>query len=96
MRHAHGDIGIGLRNGEIAIRGKARGQRGMVRFLAEEIKKTGLAGTRLVISHCQNEECARMLKEQLCALFQQIVVDIIPTRGLDSFYAERHGLIIAY
>lgn len=89
-------IGVGDDNGEIAIRGKARGQRGMVRFLADEIKKTGLAGTRLVISHCQNEECARMLKEQLCALFQQIVVDIIPTRGLDSFYAERHGLIIAY
>ncbi len=89
-------IGIGDDNGEIAIRGKARGQRGMVRFLVDEIKKTGLAGKEIVISHCMNPEAAEMLKEQLLAAFRQITVDIIPTRGLDSFYAERHGLIVAY
>ena len=89
-------IGVGDDNGEIAIRGKARGVKSMVRFVAEEIRKTGLAGKELVISHCFNEEAARLLKEQLCAVFQHITVDIIPTRGLDSFYAERHGIIVAY
>lgn len=89
-------IGVGDDNGEIAIRGKARGQRGMVRFMAEEIEKTGLAGDRVVISHCQNEEAAQMLKDQLRASFPHVTVDILPTRGLDSFYAERHGLIVGY
>lgn len=89
-------IGVGNDNGEIAIRGKARGEKGMVRFMLEEIKKTGLAGREVVISHCQNEAAARLLREQLLSVFQQITVDIIPTRGLDSFYAERHGLIVAY
>lgn len=89
-------IGIGDENGEIAIRGKARGVKNMVRFMAEEIRRIGLAGRELVICHCLNEEAARMLREQLIALFQQITVDIIPTRGLDSFYAERHGIIVAF
>ena len=89
-------IGVGDDNGEIAIRGRARGVRGMVRFMAEEIRKTGLSGPTVLISHCFNEEGARLLMEELRQHFHQINVEIIPTRGLDSFYAERHGLIVAY
>ena len=89
-------IGIGSDEGEISMRGKARGMNGMIRFMAEEIKKTGLAGTRVVICHCLNEKGARMLKEKLCEAFRQITVDIMPTRGLDSYYAERNGLIVAF
>ena len=89
-------IGIGDEQGEIAMRGKARGQKNMIRFMAEEIRKIGLAGKEIVISHCQNEEAARQLKEALLNAFQQVTVDILPTRGLDSFYAERHGLIVGF
>ena len=89
-------IGVGDERGEIAMRGKARGQKNMIRFMAEEIRKIGLAGKEIVISHCQNEEAARLLKDALLAAFQQIKVDILPTRGLDSFYAERHGLIVGF
>ena len=89
-------IGAGDEKGEICIKGKARGTQGMIRFLAEEIKKTGLAGKRIVICHCLNEKGACLLKEKLCNLFGHVTVDILPTRGLDSYYAERHGLIVAY
>ncbi len=89
-------IGVGDDNGEIAMRGKARGQKSMLRFMAEEIRRIGLAGKEIVISHCQNEEAARQLKDALLNAFQQIRVDILPTRGLDSFYAERHGLIVGF
>jgi len=89
-------IGMGDDNGEIVIRGKARGLKHMIRFLAEEIRKTGLAGKEIVISHCMNPEAAQMLRDQLCSLFEHITVDILPTRGLDSFYAERHGLIVGF
>ena len=89
-------IGVGDENGEIAMRGKARGQKNMLRFMAEEIRRIGLAGKEIVISHCQNEEAARQLKDALLNAFQQIRVDILPTRGLDSFYAERHGLIVGF
>ena len=89
-------IGAGDDKGEIAIRGKARGSRSMIRFLTEEIGKTGIAGKQIVISHCMNERDALALKASLEAAFPQAEVLVQPTRGLDSFYAERSGLIVGY
>ena len=89
-------IGVGDEKGEIAIRGKARGSKSMIRFLVEEIRKVGLAGKQIVISHCQNEKDALSLKAALEAAFAGVEVLVQPTRGLDSFYAERSGLIVGY
>ena len=89
-------IGVGDEAGEIAMRGKARGVKHMIRFLLNEIKQTGLAGKNVIISHCFNEEAAKELKSGLQELFSGVSVDILPTRGLDSFYAERGGLIIGF
>ncbi|MBO4418621.1 MAG: DegV family protein [Oscillospiraceae bacterium] len=89
-------IGVGDEAGEIAMRGKARGVKHMIRFLLNEIKETGLAGKDVIISHCFNEEAANELKSGLQEIFSGVSVDILSTRGLDSFYAERGGLIIGY
>jgi DegV family protein with EDD domain len=89
-------IGIGSDEGEINIRGKARGDKSMVRFLVDEIKKVGMAGKEILISHCLNEKCALALKEQLEEAFNGIRVILMQTRGLDSFYAERRGLIVGF
>ena len=89
-------VGVGDEKGEIAIRGKARGSKSMVRFLVEEIGKVGLAGKQILISHCQNEKDALSLKAALEAAFAGVEVLVQPTRGLDSFYAERSGLIVGY
>ena len=89
-------IGVGDEKGEIAIRGKARGSKSMIRFLVEEIQKVGVAGKQILISHCRNEKDALSLKAALEAAFTGIEVLIQPTRGLDSFYAERSGLIVGY
>ncbi len=89
-------IGVGDEAGEIAMRGKARGAKNMIRFLLNEIKETGIAGKDIIISHCFNEEAAQELKRGLQELFAGVSVDVLPTRGLDSFYAERGGLIIGY
>ena len=89
-------IGIGDENGEIAIRGKARGSKNMVRFLTEEIIKIGVAGKQILISHCRNEKDALALKASLVAALPGIEVLVQATRGLDSFYAERSGLIVGY
>ena len=89
-------IGIGDEKGEIAIRGKARGSKSMVRFLVEEIGKVGVAGRQIVISHCQNLKDAEALKAALEAAKPGIEVLVQATRGLDSFYAERSGLIVGY
>jgi len=89
-------IGIGDEKGEIAIRGKARGSRSMIRFLTEEIGKVGVSGKQILISHCRNEKDALALKAALEEAHRGIEVLIQPTRGLDSFYAERSGLIVGY
>ena len=89
-------IGIGSEAGEIAIRGNARGDKAMIRFMADEIEKVGLAGKEIRISHCQNEQAAGMLKEQLETRFPGVSVVLMETRGLDSFYAERRGLIVGF
>ena len=89
-------IGIGDENGEIAIRGKARGSRSMIRFLTEEVQKIGIAGKQILISHCQNIKDALALKASLEAALPGIEVLVQATRGLDSFYAERNGLIVGY
>ena len=90
-------IGVGDDNGEIAMRGKARGPKNMVKVMLEEISKIGLCGAgRAVISHCLNPEIAEQIKERLLNAYPHLTVDILPTRGLDSFYAERHGLIVGF
>ena len=89
-------IGTGDEKGEIAIRGKARGTKSMIRFLTEEIGKIGLAGRQILISHCRNEKDANALKASLEAAHPGVEVLIQAARGLDSFYAERNGLIVGY
>ena len=89
-------IGIGSDEGEIAIRGKARGDKSMIRFLVDEMKKVGTNGKEIFISHCQNLKCAQALKEQIEEAFRGVKVTLMETRGLDSFYAERRGLIIGF
>ena len=89
-------IGIGDEKGEIAIRGKARGSKSMIRFLVEEIQKVGVCGKQILISHCQNEKDALALKAALEEANPGTEVLVQPTRGLDAFYAERSGLIVGY
>ena len=50
----------------------------------------------VVISHCQNPEFAKRLKNEIQNIWSDSEVTIIPTRGLCSFYAEQKGLIIGY
>ena len=90
-----------IKNGRVSrlkgfMRGRARGSRSMIRFLTEELQKVGLAGKQIVISHCMNEKDARDLMSALLAVFPDVKVLVQPTRGLDSFYAERGGLIVGY
>ena len=60
------------------------------------MKKIGTAGKEIRISHCRNGKCAQALKEQIEEVFPGVKVILMETRGLDSFYAERGGLIIGF
>lgn len=85
----------GSKEGTIEMVGKDRGREKTYQHFVERLKACGPV-KKILISHCNNEEGAKALKQKLQEAFQGIKIGIQPTGGLCSFYAEDHGLIIAY
>ena len=89
-------IGIGTQQGKISIKGKVRGAKKALYSIIEDMKEWGKPVHHVVISHCQNREMAEHLRDEILSRWKGIPVEIHPTRGLCSYYAERHGLIVSY
>lgn len=89
-------IGIASDEGTIAIKGKSRGALKAISIILEDMKERGFKGGEVAISHCFNEEMANRLKNGILEKWNSAKVSILKTRGLDSFYAERGGLIVAF
>lgn len=89
--------GVGVeKGGKIAFETKVRGKKKAVAAMLEIICKNGFNGGDVVISHCMNEELALTMKREIEALDEKVNVTILPTRGLNSYYADKAGLIISY
>ncbi len=92
-----GMCGVGVANdGRIDVKSKVRGTQKALRIIIEDMKEHAFAGGEVLISHCLNEELALRLKTLIQETWAQAKVEIMPTRGLCSFYAEKGGMIIAY
>ena len=89
-------IGIGSEAGEIRIRNIARGSKRAVDAILQDMKERGRPEKSVVIDHCDNPGFAELLKEVLHNVWPHIEVTIHKTRGLCSYYAERHGVIVGY
>ena len=89
-------IGIGTKHGEIRIKGKARGAKKMLQAIVNDILEFGSPIRHVYICHCQNMQMAQELKEAIHARWEDVMIEIHETKGLCSYYAERHGLIISY
>ena len=83
--------------GTIRVRDKARGEKKtferMVKLMAEAKDP---AGAEVIIAHCNNPEGAGRLKEAILKALPVKSVELIPTRGLCSFYAMDQGLIVGF
>jgi len=89
--------GVGVENGgRIAFRTKVRGKKKAISAMLEVISENGLNDGNVVISHCLNEPLALKMKEEIEKLSENVNVTILPTRGLNSYYADRAGIIISY
>ena len=83
--------------GTIHVADKARGEAKTFRAITALMRASKECdGAEVVISHCENGEGAQRLKEQILADLPVKRVDVIPCRGLTSFYAMEKGLIIGY
>ena len=92
-----GMCGIGVANdGRIDVKSKVRGTQKALRVIIDDMKAHAFSAGPVLISHCFNEELALRLKTLICETWAGSEVEIMPTRGLCSFYAEKGGMIIAY
>ena len=98
MAKALGMWGIGIASdiGTIVIRGKARGNVKALALITNIMKEYDFSGGTVTISHCCNLPMAEMLKTSILSQWPDTNVDFLETRGLDSYYAERGGLIVAF
>ena len=89
-------IGVGSPEGEIQLKELMRGEQRTLKKIVRDMEENGYSGTDMVISHCLNEPMTRTLRDMIRSRWAEASVQVLPTRGLDSYYAERSGLIICY
>lgn len=89
-------VGIGNEEGHIVMKGKTRGASRVINAIIEDMRERGFRSREIIISHCHNPALAEKLRDRVLELWSNAKVTILKTRGLDSFYAERGGLIVAY
>lgn len=84
--------------GEIKVMDKVRGVNQAISHMANLVEEK-LKTTKdfpVVITHCDNEEHANVIKNMLAERFGLKDVHIFPMRGLASFYANHKGIIMSY
>ena len=75
---------------------KCRGEKKAIASLAEHMVALGYEGGKMRISHCLNPAAAETLKANILSAYPAADVQIRPTGGLCSFYAEKGGMIIGF
>jgi len=87
-------MGTASTAGTIEPIAKCRGDKKAVEKMLSEIRTCGYKGGKIRISHVNNEALANTIIEALRSEYGDIDICSIPTRGLDSYYAERGGIIL--
>ena len=83
--------------GTIHIAKKARGEAHTARAIAQLMNDAkDCTDSHVIITHCQNPEGAERLRNALLDRLPVKTVEVLPCRGLTSFYAMDKGLIISY
>lgn len=83
-------------DGELDPTHKCRGEKKVLRTLAEDMKEAGYCGGKVRIAHCQNPEAAAQLKAALTEQYPGCDVQIDACGGLCSYYAEIGGLLVGF
>ena len=89
-------VGAASREGTLELLRKCRGQRSALDAILRSMTERGYAGGRVRIAHCQDREGADMLRFMVLDAWRSADVQIVPTRGLCSFYAEAGGLLVGF
>lgn len=89
-------IGAASPEGKLELLQKARGAKKSVTAAVEEVTKAGYKGGKITIAHRNNDKFCQQFSELIKAQFPNASIEIIPTSGLCSFYAEEGRLLMGY
>lgn len=89
-------VGCASREGTLEVLHKCRGANRSYSSMLKEMIQNGYSNGKVVISHCENEEGAKLLKSKIETAYETPDIRILPTGGLCSFYAERKGILLGY
>lgn len=89
-------VGEASKTGTLELLQKARGQKKAIKAAFDELLKAGYAGGHIMISHRNNEKFIEQFSELVREKFAQASIEVLPTSGLCSFYAEEGGLLMGY
>ena len=89
-------LGTASEAGKIELVGHTRGEKKMLNKIIDTMEAEGFTGGEVVIDHVENEAGAQALASRIVERWPGSKTIIMPCNGLDSYYAEMHGLIIGY
>lgn len=89
-------LGTASEQGTIKVIAPTRGDKKTMKKILDVMRSDGYRGGLAYIDHVDNVEGAEELDRAIASEWPQAEVEILPCRGLCSYYAEESGLIIGY
>ncbi|MBP2622999.1 DegV family protein [Streptococcus oricebi] len=89
-------VGEASPEGTLELLQKARGHKKSLTAAFDEMLKAGYAGGKVIMAHRENTKFCQQLADLIKEKFPAAPIQIIPTSGLCSFYAEEGGLLMGY
>lgn len=89
-------IGVRSKEGTIEMSNRARGEKKALKTFLKDLIENGYSGGKMELSHVLNPGLADIFADLVRGKFPTADINIVPTSGLCSFYAEKGGLIAGY
>ena len=89
-------LGTASEQGTIKVIAPTRGDKKTMKKILDVMRSDGYRGGLAYIDYVDNVEGAEELGRAIASEWPQAEVEILPCRGLCSYYAEESGLIIGY
>lgn len=89
-------VGEASKTGTLELLQKARGQKKAIKAAFDELIKAGYTGGHITIAYRNNDKFIEQFSALIREKFAQASIEVLPTSGLCSFYAEEGGLLIGY
>ena len=89
-------VGEASKTGTLELLQKARGQKKAIKAAFDELIKAGYTGGHITIAHRNNDKFIEQFSALIREKFTHASIEVLPTSGLCSFYAEEGGLLMGY